>query len=117
MAVESEAQKREFQRWSRLAIQLVGAADSGRFDHITTAYVTRELEQNRIFETLVRELPADVWTISKLTDTDRHKLSLHWRMLAQAYAPTQFHVSRSGLALLATYVLHLIDISHSTIPT
>jgi hypothetical protein len=34
MAFETERQKREIQRWSRLAIQLNGAADSGRFDHI-----------------------------------------------------------------------------------
>jgi hypothetical protein len=117
MAVESEAQKREFQRWSRLAIQLLGAADSGKLEHITPSFVMRELEQNRLFETLARELPADVWEISKLTDVDRHKLSYHWRMLAQAYEPKQFHVSRSGLALLAAYVLHLIDIGHATIPT
>ena len=117
MAVESEYQKREFQRWSRLAIQLLGAADSGEFDHITTSVVVRELEQGRVFDLLVTELPASVWKISKLTDVDRHKLSDHWRILAQAYEPKQFHVSRSGLALLAAYVLHLIDVGHATIPT
>lgn len=117
MAVESEAQRRECQRWSRLAIQLLGAADSGGFEHITTSFVMRELEQGRLFETLVHELPPDVWKISKLTDADRRKLSYHWRMFAQAYEPKQCHVSRSGLALLAAYVLHLIDIGHSTIPT
>lgn len=79
MAVESEAQKREYQRRSRLAIQLVGAADSGQFDHITTPVVMREL--------------------------------------GQAYEPSQFHVGRSGLALLANYVLHLIDVGHATIPS
>jgi hypothetical protein len=100
-----------------LAIQLVGAADSGLFDHITTSVVARELEQDRLFELLVRELPASVWTISKLTDGDRSKLSHHWRMMAKAYEPSQFHVSRNGLALLANYVLHLIDIGHATIPT
>jgi hypothetical protein len=30
--------------------------------------------------------------------------------MAEAYEPSQFHVSRNGLALLANYVLHLIDI-------
>jgi hypothetical protein len=75
------------------------------------------LSRTKLFETLVRELPTDVWKISKLTDADRHTLSSHWRMLAQAYEPKQFHVSRSGLALLAAYVLHLIDIGHATIPT
>ena len=117
MAVESETQKREFQRWSRLAIQLVGAADGGQFDHITTAVVIRELGQDRLFDLLDRELPASVWDISKLTDGDRSKLSQHWRMMAQAYEPSQFHIRRSGLALLANYVLHLIDIGHATIPS
>ena len=37
--------------------------------------------------------------------------------MAQAYEPKQFHVSRSGLALLAAYILHLIDVGHTTIPT
>ena len=117
MGVESEIQKREFQRWSRLAIQLLGAADSGQFDHLTTSVVVRELEQNRLFDLLVRELPVSVWEISKLTDLDHHKLSHHWRMMAQAYEPGQFHVRRNGLALLAAYVLHLIDVGHATIPT
>jgi hypothetical protein len=75
------------------------------------------LSRTKLFETLVRELPTDVWKISKLTDADRHTLSSHWRMLAQAFEPEQFHVSRSGLALLAADVLHLIDIGHATIPT
>ena len=117
MAVESEAQKREFQRWSRLAIQFLGAADSGEFDQITPSVIMRELERDGVFDLLARELPATVWEISKLTDVDRHKLSRHWRMMAQAYEPTQFHVSRSGLALLAAYMLHLIDVGHATIPT
>jgi len=116
MAIESETQKREFQRWSRLAIQLVGAADSGRFDHITTAVVIRELGQDRLFDLLVRELPATVWDISQVTDDDRSKLSQHWRLMARVYEPSQFHVSRSGLALLANYVLHLIDIGHAIVP-
>ena len=79
--------------------------------------VMRELEQDRLFDLLAAELPASVWEISKLTDVDRHKLSRHWRMMAQAYEPKQFHVSRSGLALLAAYILHLIDVGHTTIPT
>jgi len=117
MSVETESQKREFQRWSRLAIQFLGAADSGEFDHITTSVVVRELEENRLFDRLYRELPASVWEISKLTDVDRHKLAYHFRMMAQAYEPEQFHVTRSGLALLAAYLLHLIDIGHTTVPT
>jgi len=41
-----------------------------------------------------------VWEISQLNDVDRHKLADHWCKLAAAYQPTQFHVSRNGLALL-----------------
>jgi hypothetical protein len=117
MAFETEEQKRQIQRWSRLAIQLIGAADSGSFDHITTAVVVRELLQGDLFAFLEHELPASVWDISKLTDVDRHKLSRQWQMMANAYEPKQFHVSRNGLALLAAYVLHLIDIYHATLPT
>ena len=114
---ETEADKREVQRWSRLAIQLVGAADTTKFDHITTSIVVRELQRDAIFEFLVRELPPTVWEISKITDIDRHKLSQEWRMMAEAYEPGQFHVTRNGLALLAAYVMHQIDIRHAIIPT
>jgi hypothetical protein len=117
MAFETESQRRELQGWSRLAIQLNGAADSGHFDHITVAAVLRECHGGNVFEFLSRELPPSVWTVSKLTDVDRHKLAQHWQMLAQAYEPAQFHVSRSGLALLVAYLLHLINIHHATIPT
>jgi hypothetical protein len=116
MSFETENQKRTIQRWSRLAIQLVGVADSGRFDHITTSVIVRELKKDSVFDFLGRELPASVWEISKLTDVDRHTLSREWRMAAEAYEPAQFHVSRNGLALLAAYVLHLIDTAHATIP-
>jgi len=116
MSFESEEQKGEYQRWSRLAIQLLGASDSGKFEHITTELVVRELQTGTLFERLEQELPAAVWDIAKLTDVDRHKLSRHWQMMAAAYDPAQFHVNRSGLALLVAYVLHLIDIGHTTIP-
>jgi len=113
---ETERQKREIQRWSRLAIQLIGAADSGLFDHISTSVVRQELEERDVFGFLARELPPSVWDISKSTDVDRHKLTRHWQTLAQAYETEQFHVHRNGLVLLAAYVLHLIDIAHATIP-
>jgi hypothetical protein len=113
---ETEQQKREIQRWSRLAIQLNGAADSGNYDHITTAVMLRELQDGDVFTFLARELPASVWDISKLTDVDRHKLSQHWQLLAKAYEPAQFHVSRNGLALLVAYVLTLVDRLHATSP-
>ena len=114
---ETEKQKRSIQRWSRLAIQLNGAAESGRFDHITTAVIASELGRDRVFEFLGRELPIKVWEICKLSDVDRHELAREWKMMANAYEPSQFHVSRNGLALLVAFVLHMIDIRHATIPT
>jgi hypothetical protein len=36
--------------------------------------------------------------------------------MAEAYEPWQFHVRRSGLALLVAYVLHLVDVQHAVIP-
>jgi hypothetical protein len=117
MVFETEGQKKEIQQWSRLAIQLNGAADSGQFDHVTTAVMLRARSEGNVFDLLARELPARVWEICTLTDVDRHKLSDHWRKPAAAYEPTQFHVSRNGLALLVAYVLHLLDLFHATIPT
>ena len=81
MAFETEEHKRDIQRWSRLAIELIAAADSGRYDHITPADMVRELQEHDVFARLTRELPATVWEISKLTDVDRHQLSGHWRGL------------------------------------
>ena len=116
MSFETEEQKRSIQRWSRLAIQLNGADDSGKFQHITTSVIARELEHDRVWDFLVAELPAKVWNICKLSDVDRHQLAQEWKMMSKAYDPEQFHVSRSGLALLVAYVLHMIDIRHATIP-
>jgi hypothetical protein len=116
MAFESEKQQQTIRRWSRFAILLLGTAESGRFDHITPAVITRALESGHVFELLERELPATVWEISKLTDVDRHQLERHWKVFAQGYEPEQFHVRRNGLALLVAYVLHLIDILHTKVP-
>jgi|SRR6185503_10500794 hypothetical protein len=113
---ETEKQKRQIQRWSRLAIQLNGAAESGRFDHITPGVIGDELDRDHIFEFLAAALPPQVWEISQLTDVDRHELSHYWKAMAKAYEPAQFHVTRSGLALLVAYVLHGIDNLHATIP-
>jgi hypothetical protein len=116
MTFETERQKRSIQRWTRLAIQLNGAVDSRRFEHITPAVVARELEHDRVFEFLAGELPATVWEISKLTDVDRHELVKHWKVMSKSYASEQFHVTKNGLALLVAYVLHLIDTLHATDP-
>ena len=58
MIFETEKQKRTIQRWSRLAIQLNGAADSGCFDHITITVMLQELQSDRsIFDFLGGEPP------------------------------------------------------------
>ena len=116
MIFETEQQKRTIQRWTKLAIQLNGAAESGRFDHITTAVVVAELQRDGIFQLLERELPATAWEICKLSDVDRHQLAKEWKLMADAYDPQQFHVSRNGLALLVAYVLFMIGIRHAVIP-
>jgi hypothetical protein len=113
---ETNQQRASIQRWSRLAIQLNGAAESGRFDHITTTAIVNELESDGVFEFLERELPTKVWEISKLSDVDRHELAREWRTMAKAYDPEQFHVSRNGLAMLVAFILHMIDIRHTTVP-
>jgi hypothetical protein len=109
-----EAEQRALQRWSKLAIQLNGALDSGRYSHVTVDVVRQQLGTGAIFDFLARELPAGVWEVSKLTDVDRHELAKEWQLLATAYDPQQFHVSQSGLALLVAYILHMIDIRHFT---
>jgi hypothetical protein len=116
MIYETEDQKRTIGRWCRLAIQLNGAADSGDYDDVTTAVVIREIQAGSIFDFLVQKLPADVWAISKLTDVDRHSLAKEWKLMADGYEPAQFHVRRSGLALLVAYLLHQIGIRHAIIP-
>lgn len=111
---ETDKERDEMRRWSRLAIQLNGAADTGGYGHITTDVVRDRLHAGDIFDFLAGELPAGVWEISKLTDVDRHQLAKEWQLMATAYDPQQFHVSQNGLALLVAYILHMIDIRHYT---
>jgi hypothetical protein len=112
---QTARQEAETRRWAVLATHLNGAADSGKYEQITTAVVLLHVEKGDVFEFLARELQTDV-DLSKLTDVDRHKLLEHWRIFAKAYDTQQFHVNRSGLALLVAYLLHLILIRHVTPP-
>lgn len=116
MTFETDDQKRTISRWLKLAIQLNGAADSGQHDGITTDVIVQQIRAGRVFEFLTERLPNEVWTISKLTDVDRHTLSKMWKVMAEGFEPYQFHVRRSGLALLVAYLLHAIDIQHAVIP-
>lgn len=117
MRVESDEDQRVIQRWSRLAIQLVGAADSNKYPHLTTMAIVEAVRQGDIFTLLMRELPDEVWAIARLTDVDRHTLTKLWQGMAVAYEPRQFHIERSGLSLLAAYLLHSIDSVHAIVPT
>jgi hypothetical protein len=94
-----------------LATHINGAADSGKYGHITTEVVKSEISSGGIFAFLARELGADIeYALGKLTDTDRHVLSREWLAYATHYETYQFHVRRGGLPLLAAYVLHGIYI-------
>jgi hypothetical protein len=117
MKYETDDLKRTIQRWARLAIQLNGAVDTGHYAHITVPVVVKEIRTGDIFGLLKRELPASVWEIAKLTDVDRHTLSKVWKVAADGFEPRQYHVERSGLALLVAYILNLIDHSRAVIPT
>jgi hypothetical protein len=71
-----------------------------------------------IFEFLSRELGPDVdYALQKMTDVQRHVLLKHWRSMATGFETYQFHVRRSGLALLVAYLLYLIQNRHVQLPT
>jgi len=111
-------QQIETGRWAVLATHLNGALDSSKYDHIDTAVVLKHVKDGDVFEFLGAELGKDVeYALAKLTDVHRHVLLHHWRTMAEAYDASQFHVRRSGLALLVAYLLHLIAIRHAQIPT
>jgi len=110
-------QQNETLRWAVLATHLNGAADSGKYDHIDTALILRHVQAADVFEFLREELGADVeHALSRLTDVHRHRLLQHWLTMATGFETYQFHVRRSGLALLVAYLLHLIQNRHVQIP-
>ena len=110
-------QQIETGRWAVLATHLNGAVDSGKYDHIDTTVVLKHLNDGDVFEFLATELGRDVeYGLAKLTDVHRHDLLHHWRTMAEGYEPYQFHVRRSGLALLVAYLLHLIAVRHAQLP-
>jgi hypothetical protein len=114
---ETKKERAEIYRWMFLAIRLNGAVDGGKYDHVDTMTVLKHIEEGDIFEFLGRTLGADVdYALTKLTDADRHALLKYWRTFAGMYDIEQFHVARSGLALLVAYLLHLIHVRHATVP-
>jgi hypothetical protein len=90
-----------------LATHLNGAADSGKYSHITVDAVRREISGGDIFGFLARELGGDV-DLGTFTDVERTLLSKEWRASAEAIDAQQFRVTQGGLALLVAYLLHAI---------
>ena len=114
---QTAEEQQETLQWAVLATRLNGAADSGKHDNIDVRSALQHIQDGDVFEFLSRETGEDVdYAIQKLTDVHRHRLLQHWRTMATAYEPSQFHVRRSGLALLVAYVLHLIQNRHVQIP-
>ena len=115
--VQTNEEQIETLRWAVLATHLNGAADSGKYDHIDTAVILRHVQSGDVLEFLRQQLGADVdYALTKLTDVHRHRLLQHWHALATGFETYQFHVRRSGLALLVAYLLHLIQNRHVQIP-
>jgi hypothetical protein len=114
---QTRAEQQETLCWAVLATHLNGAADSRKYEHIDTAVIVSHIEHGDVFDFLRTELGQDVaYPLGKLTDVHRHLLVKHWQTMATAYETSQFHVQRSGLALLVAYLLHLIQNRHVQIP-
>ena len=114
---ESVKEQEETLRWALLAFHLNGAIDSGKYEHVDTDVVVAHVNGGDVFEFLRTELGSDIEpALARLTDVHRHALRYHWRTLAGAYDASQFHVRRSGLALLIAWLLHLIANRHTQIP-
>ena len=90
-----------------LAMRLNGAAGSRAHDRVTVGTVLRALADGNIFDYLDREVGAGI-EMDGVAAPERVWLQEHWRRMAAGYEPGQFHVDRSGLALLVAYTLHLI---------
>ena len=114
---QTRAEQQETLCWAVLATHLNGAADSRKYEHIDTDVIVRHIESGDVFDFLRTELGQDVaYALGKLTDIHRHLLVKHWQTMALAYETSQFHVQRSGLALLVAYLLYLIQNRHVEIP-
>jgi hypothetical protein len=115
---ETVEQQAETLRWALLATHLNGAADSRKYEHLDTTMVVDHIRDGDVFEFLGAQLGPDIDpALQRFTDVQRHTLLTHWRAMATGYETYQFHVRRSGLALLIAYLLHLIQNRHVPIPT
>jgi hypothetical protein len=113
-----DSQTVQLRRMLVLATHLNGAADTGKYSHITTDVVKREILAGRIFDFLARELDKDVASdLNKISEQERHMLSTAWRWAAEGFDTRQFHVERSGIALLVAYLLHIVSNGLTVVPT
>ena len=95
---------------------LNGAADSGKSTHIDTNVVLKHVSDGDCSSFFAPSLDGRRICLGKLADVHRHSVLQHWRTMATGYETYQFHVRRSGLALLVAYLLHLIQNRHVQIP-
>jgi hypothetical protein len=112
-----DTESADLRRLLTLAFHLNGAADTGRYEHVTTDVVKHEILSGRIFDFLSTRLTPEVAAdVAKLSDKDRHWLSKALQFAAEGYETRQFHVERSGVALLVAYLLHLVSNRLTPIP-
>lgn len=89
MAVESETQKREFQRWSRLHPACRGRRPRSVRSHHDCNRHTRTWTGSTVRSACSRTA-RDGLEHQQAHRLRSLKLSQHWRMMAQAYEPSQF---------------------------
>lgn len=100
----TEMDRTEVRKLPLLAMQLNGAAHSGKYGHVTTDVVKKELASGDIFGFLAREVGADV-DLKPLDDKMRLELAREWQTASTAYETKQYHIEHNGLALLVAYLL------------
>ena len=86
------------------AFHLNGALSTGKYDHISTDRVGREIAAETIFEFLERELGDDAG-LNELAGRDRTELLDEWQRIKNATLASDLLVSKRGLALLVAYLL------------
>ncbi len=92
-----------------LAFYINGAIDSGKYNHITFDIVAKQIEAGTIFTYLQNELSGDI-DLSIFDDTKRQEILSEWQdLLAAVSARRKFGVERTGLCLLAAYLLEGIQ--------
>jgi hypothetical protein len=113
----AQENREETLRWAVLATHLNGALDTGKYDHITPGDVLRHVLAGDLLEYLRHELGHDVsYALDKMTESQQRRLLHHCRLMAAAYEVGQFHIRKSGLALVVAYLLHLIQNAHVDVP-